>query len=96
MVFKISILESSITLRLDTASNSLYSSDGEGVIASRLFDMVKSEEGSFGIQGTSLSTGTDILSDPWSFFLWLKRRQFNPKWVGAPPKVPKAPKGAII
>ena len=96
MVAKISIFEKSVTLKLDTASKSLFSSDVDGVLASRILDMLKTEQRYFGIQGTLTFTGTDILSDPWSFFLWLQRLQFNPSWVGAPPKVPKVPKGAVI
>jgi hypothetical protein len=48
------------------------------------------------VYGTVQSTGTDILSDPWSFFLWLQSVKFDPIWVSAPPKVPTVPKGAVI
>lgn len=96
MIVKISIFEASVTLRLDTASGSLFSSDVDGVLASTIVDMLKTEQRHFGIFGTVESTGTDILSDPWSFFLWLQSVKFDPIWVSAPPKVPKVPKGAVI
>jgi hypothetical protein len=96
MIAKISVFNESVTLRLDTTSGSLFSSDVDGVLASSIVDMLKTEQRYFGIYGTVQSTGTDILSDPWSFFLWLKRLQFDPIWVSVPPKVPTVPKGSFV
>jgi hypothetical protein len=96
MVVRIRIFEDSVILRLDTETKSLFSNDADGSLATTILDMVQNEGSFFGIQGALQNSGSDILSDPWSFFLWLDRRQFSPNWVGTPPKVPKAPKGSVV
>ena len=87
--------EALTNLKLDEDNRTIYSDDPNGWAANELMEQVKIETREFGIVGVQPQTGLNILSDPWSFFLWLSALKLEPEWVGKPPKVLDVPKKAI-
>jgi hypothetical protein len=83
-----------LRIQLDPALGVLYAEDP--VIVQPIMEIVQEETRYFGIVGMPMSTGSDILKDPWATFLWLERMGFAPAWPGKPPKIPAVPKGAVV
>lgn len=88
-LYYISIGPDDSILTLDTGVKALYGPTAQLALTSEISAAIKSETSLTGVIGLPRFTGSDILSDAWATFEWLKANNHSPVWISNPPPIPE-------